>query len=166
MKLLPIGKQGYRALIDEQDFDRVSRHHWKMNRDRDTRAVFAYTYAKSGELTKSGRRRRVQLSHFILGLKQGERVYHRNGNRLDCRKENLVRKNGGNVYFDTPCKRKPYKATVWIRNRNFYLGHYPSKAWAQDIIQYALPVAAECATQPNLTRNQIRRRLNLAIGRM
>lgn len=70
------------ALIDEEDFERVSQHAWCAAEGKST------WYAKS-YFEQNGKRRSVKLHQFILSPKPGVLVDHRDQNGLNCRKENL-----------------------------------------------------------------------------
>jgi len=43
-----------------------------------------------GEKIVKGVRFRIRLPRFVMEAPPGARVYHRNGNHLDCRRRNLV----------------------------------------------------------------------------
>lgn len=74
--------QGYEAIIDSEDADRVGK--WSWCAVAYCGSVYAMRRAPGG-----GRRsqRHVRLHHEIMGRKV--RTDHRNLNTLDCRKENL-----------------------------------------------------------------------------
>ena len=73
--------QGHIAIIDDDDFERVSQYKWCSHERRGTPA--AKRRRKDGK--------NETLHRFILGLEHGdgEIVDHINGNGLDNRKENL-----------------------------------------------------------------------------
>lgn len=66
------------ALVDDEDFDLVSRYTWKPKRKP------TVTYA---EAVVDGRYTR--LHRLILGANAWEQVDHRDGNALNCQKSNL-----------------------------------------------------------------------------
>jgi hypothetical protein len=67
--------RGFMALVDDEDFDRVSQHKWScMNHG-----------AAQARIGKE----RVQMHRFILKAQAGELVDHINHNRLDNRRCNL-----------------------------------------------------------------------------
>jgi hypothetical protein len=74
--------QGKFALIDEEDFKRVSQHAWCSAKGRST------WYAKS-YFKQNGTRRSIKLHQFILSPKSGVLIDHKDQNGLNCRKENL-----------------------------------------------------------------------------
>lgn len=63
------------ALIDEQDLDKIKQHKWKVG-----------TNGYVGSMTA-----KCLLHHFILDVKpsRSRQIDHANGNKLDCRRENL-----------------------------------------------------------------------------
>lgn len=75
--------KGYVALVDDEDFDAVSKFKWQALVQR--RMVYAYR-SVSGE---GGRKTTVYLHRDIAGAAKGELVDHKNRNGLDCRKHNL-----------------------------------------------------------------------------
>jgi len=76
MKQVELTK-GYYAIIDEDDWERVSKHSWSVIGNRTIYAVATI----NGKLT--------YLHKFILNLSDDFQGDHRNGNKLDCRKDNL-----------------------------------------------------------------------------
>lgn len=83
-KLVPLTR-GHFALVDEEDFEEVSRFKWraleKLRADGTLRTVYA---VRSG-----ARRETVYLHRQLLGVADGVRVDHINGNGLDCQRNNL-----------------------------------------------------------------------------
>jgi hypothetical protein len=73
--------RGYVALVDDEDYERVSQYRWHARVQDHT--VYAATYARSDC------RRVVYLHRLILNAAKGTRVDHRSGDGLDCRRENL-----------------------------------------------------------------------------
>ena len=77
--------QGLVALIDDDDFDRVTQHPWTITPDG-----YAITKICFGE--KGNRKQRtVSLHRLIMGEPKDIQIDHRNGVRLDCQKSNLRR---------------------------------------------------------------------------
>ena len=68
---------GHFALVDDEDFDRVSQYKWHL---LNSNSRLQYAHNKN-----QGR-----LHRFLLGLTDPKiEVDHKNGNGLDCRRENL-----------------------------------------------------------------------------
>lgn len=82
MKRIPLS-QGKFALVDDEDFERLSQHRWH---------VTPFGYAQR-TYRKNGKKCHVWMHRVILGLKDGEYTDHINGDRLDNRQNNLRRCN-------------------------------------------------------------------------
>lgn len=78
MKQIPL-TQGKFALVDDEDFDRLSQHKWRPNRQG-----YAITDVRRG--VGWGTR---SMHRIVLSPPSGWDVDHINGDRLDNRKENL-----------------------------------------------------------------------------
>lgn len=81
---------GYEALIDAEDFERVSVFKWAASWESKKRQnVYATSW-----LGPRKTRIRIRLHRFVLGLGSGKEdprvVHHKNGDTLDCRKSNLL----------------------------------------------------------------------------
>ena len=79
--------QGKVALIDDEDFERVSQYTWRMlgyqkNRAYPVRTVNHYVDGKRKQAME-------YLHNFIMGRKDGMMVDHINRDKLDNRKSNL-----------------------------------------------------------------------------
>lgn len=84
MREIPLTK-GYAALIDNEDYERVSRYKWCVSvTNRRTMRVYALR-RKPG----SGNPGQILLHREIMDAPDGIDVDHINGNTLDCRKENM-----------------------------------------------------------------------------
>lgn len=104
--------QGLSALVDAEDFERVSAFKWCASRESNGRKWYAIRreYERG-----TGKRTKIRLHRFILGLGSGrdcERVVdHLNGDTLDNRKcnleivthlENMARASGWNRKKEEP----------------------------------------------------------------
>lgn len=78
--------KGYKAIIDEDDYDRVKDYHWFADiiKGKGRTYIYAAVY-----IQKSHIRNGIYLHRFLINAKKGEFVDHKNGNTLDCRKSNL-----------------------------------------------------------------------------
>ena len=74
--------QGQFALVDDEDFDKVSKYRWYVCKGETN------TYAKAG-LHKDGKWTSLQMHRLILGAEKGQYVDHINGNGLDNQSVNL-----------------------------------------------------------------------------
>lgn len=73
--------QGQVALVDEEDYERVSRHSWHLHPANRTNTK---SYARARINGKM-----ILLHRYILGVAPDRVTDHRNRNGLDCRRENL-----------------------------------------------------------------------------
>ena len=80
-KILTI--EGYQVIISPQDYKRVSALKWFSNRHREPKIYF-----KNGTLL-NGKYKGIYLHRFILDAPTGIQVDHRDGDTLNCTRENL-----------------------------------------------------------------------------
>lgn len=122
MVSLDIGN-GMIALIDDEDYDRVSQFTWRVRPD-------GYAQRTWGE---EGATKHQLLHRFVMNAKEDELVDHENGDRWDCRKENLrvatYSQNGANrksinawrgIFQDG----NRWKARIKVEGVNCYLGSF------------------------------------------
>jgi hypothetical protein len=86
MKEIPL-TQGQVALVDDEDYERISAHPWYARLDPDTRSYYALR-----NMTFEGKRVTQRMHREVMGLGYGDplKVDHRvSGNTLDNRKSNL-----------------------------------------------------------------------------
>lgn len=128
--------KGLIALIDEEDFERVSQHKWYAD------------FVKSDEKFRarsrlSGTVKSAVLMHrFILNAKRGELVDHINMNPLDNRKSNLRKtskarnmqnrnkqrnNSSGHKGVSWSKSDKRWRATIQSEGRWKFLGNFSSK---------------------------------------
>lgn len=120
MKRIPL-TQGQFALVDDEDFERLSVWPWHAQWNGNTRSFYA---RRNSKYSKGVKRHAVFMHREILGLTQGDRSAlgdHVNRDTLDNRHTNLrvatlseniwnsgKRRNGSN----------PYKGVYWHSTRN------------------------------------------------
>ena len=78
MKEIPLRK-GMVALVDDEDFERLSRHRWSFH---------PLGYAVR-QVTAAGKPRLIYMHRVVLQAPPGREVDHRNGDGLDNQRENL-----------------------------------------------------------------------------
>lgn len=71
-------KPNHQAIIDDDDFERISSLCWAMSGKYPTHSFWV-----------GGRSKTVRLHQFIIGKKEGFQIDHKNGFPLDNRKQNL-----------------------------------------------------------------------------
>lgn len=77
--------QGYITIVDDEDYELINRHKWKILRSRKR----VYAAREVGKTKVRGKWETMLLHRFLTKAKKGEYVDHINGNTLDNRKENL-----------------------------------------------------------------------------
>ena len=89
MKKIKLSR-GKTALIDDDDFERVSQYNWYINENAEKTKLYAMrSKLISEEGTVKGTK--VYMHRFILQVVEKSAVIqHKNGNTLDNRKENLA----------------------------------------------------------------------------
>jgi hypothetical protein len=84
MNQIPLS-QGQLAFVDDEDFARVSPYHWCYRGERNGGPGYAIRHDKDGKTYRT-----VYLHREIMGpVPPGHEVIFLNGDRLDCRRENL-----------------------------------------------------------------------------
>lgn len=133
MKEIPL-TQGKVAFVDDEDFERVNAFKWQSFQTRHNGKF----YARRRFNTSRGRSGQF-LHRFILNLPPGRipEVDHKNGNGLDCQKENMrkattsenccnrfINKNNKSgfkgVSFHKP--RQKFIAHIRVQDKKIYLG--------------------------------------------
>lgn len=74
---------GAYALVDPEDYDRLARYNWFVKKSK-------YGYYAVRKVKRHGREFLVRMHRQIMHTPAGQVVHHRNGNRLDNRKSNLL----------------------------------------------------------------------------
>lgn len=116
MKQIPL-TQGFVALVDDWNYERLSKHNWYAAVKAHGRLVYAQREVRFSD----GTRTTIQLHQIVLPPKSGLITDHKSGNTLDCREHNLrystYLNNGSN-------KRKPFrrstsqfKGVCWAKDR-------------------------------------------------
>lgn len=114
--------QGKAALIDAEDYERVSQHRWHANYDkRDgrwtarTKIPSGYRFSSSGNIITG---QTVLLLHVLI--MEQKYIDHVNGNPLDCRKSNLRSATDHQNMANTnrlKTNTSGYKGVSWVKSR-------------------------------------------------
>ena len=135
MKKISLSLQGknkgkYFAIVDEKDFNKVSKIRWHIHNEK---------YARSSIGNKRF------MHRFILGVRKEEYIDHINGIKLDNRRKNLrictnsenMRNRGAQKNNKLGIKgvsfhklSKKYEARIFINNKKLHLGLFTSKKFA------------------------------------
>lgn len=103
IKLAGLGG-GHVALVDDEDFERVSQFKWKAKKPRNI--VYAVRRVTDHSKASHRKQREVRMHRFILNFPDYE-VDHRNHNGLDNQKYNLRSATSSQNRTNAPRKRLP-----------------------------------------------------------
>lgn len=145
---MEIDIKGYKVLIDEEDYQKITELKWFVFHESVRKKGLAYFGHNTGVL-EDGKRHIIYLHRFIMGMKFYDKlvVDHINGNTLDNRKSNLrictVAENNRNMrkrkrnksgYKGVSYAKKEgkYRAQICISGRNTHIGAFdtPEEAYA------------------------------------
>ena len=132
MKTVPL-TQGQVAIVDDEDFERISAHKWNAAWNESTKSFYAQSNVAGG----LRRQRTIIMHRMIMGASRGQEVDHRNRDTLDNRRRNLrlctqaqntlnrgIQRNNTSgfkgVKKHTQCNR--WMACVQLNRRRLYLG--------------------------------------------
>jgi hypothetical protein len=133
MIIIPLS-QGKSAMIDDDDADMVSRFKWCIHKNKT-----CYTEYATASVPQSGKRNRKIYLHSLIMRFPKNRIDHRDGNGLDCRKHNLreatcsqnamnqrFRKNNTTgfrgVVFIRDGRKKPYRVMIRVNRKHIFVG--------------------------------------------
>jgi len=89
MKLIPLTK-GQVAIVDDEDYKRLSRFKWCAHLNRLTNTYIGQRYSHSINKAKyQDRPINITMQEEVIGKVFGQQIDHINGNTLDNRRENL-----------------------------------------------------------------------------
>lgn len=123
MKELPISNRKENVIVDDDVFNDLTWYRWNVNN-----AGYAGAWIDG---------KQVLLHRYIMGAKDGEEVDHINGNRSDCRRENMrLCTHSQNIANDGPKAsnklgikgvdwhepNKKFRATIRVNYKKIHLG--------------------------------------------
>ena len=126
--------RGFEAIIDDADFELVSKYKWRAGVGR--WGVYAVTWMRTG-----GKGRHVYLHRFLLGIPAGLQINFVNGDTLDCRRDNLRPATASEIHADRnigPSNKSGYKGVSFNKQSGkfkaytkhkgvlIYLGLFPN----------------------------------------
>jgi hypothetical protein len=143
---IPLGR-GLYALVDDDDYERVSKFNWHLHQSADRDGYYASS--------------NVKMHRLIINAPHGSVVDHINGNKLDNRKENLrfcthaenaqnTRSRGGSsrykgVHYNR--KNKKWMGAFVFNGTYYYCGmHDSEKDCARAVDKKRKEVCGEFAT--------------------
>ena len=127
--------QNQKAVIDDEDFDRINKYKWHASANSTTGKYYA-----RGSIWLNKRTISFKMHRLILNAAKGEQVDHINGDTLDNRKKNLRicnnqqnqqnqihhRKNNKlgikGVYWDS--ERRKFRADIRVNGKLLCLGRF------------------------------------------
>lgn len=135
MKEIILANSKLVALVDDDDFELLSRYKWTLYKNG-----MAVGYC-------SGDRKRTSMHRFILQPKKTEIIDHINHNTLDNRRVNLriatnsqnqanrLKQNGKSskykgVSLRKRCPEKPFEAGIKVNGKTSYLGNFANEEQA------------------------------------
>jgi hypothetical protein len=141
--------ENYIVLIDEEDYDRVSKYNWYISHYK-SNIKYCVTHVNI-----NGKKTTLKLHRFIIGLDHGDKriINHIDGNGLNNKKSNLeicdamyntqsinTKKNFGSICIDNR-KKKKYRAQVHI-NKKYYSKYFytytEAESWLEGLKQVAI----------------------------
>lgn len=137
MKEIPL-TQGKVAIVDDEDFERLSRYRWHADWSKNTQTWYASRFFR----TPDGRKSHIRMHRDIMQPDRGMVVDHRNHDGLDNRRENLrictQTDNGRNKRRKKPASSRykgvtfckytgRWKAQITVANQNHSLGRYDTE---------------------------------------
>lgn len=138
MKLVPLTNSEDFAIVDDCDFERVSKHSWYLNHQ-------GYPYTSVYVPGYRGKREKLYLHRLIIGAKKGQIVDHADRNPLNAQKSNLrfatalqnvrnmgpIRKAGKSSQFKgvslVPAK---WRSQIRVNGKSILLGYFFSETEA------------------------------------
>lgn len=146
--------QGKFALVDNNDFERVSKIKWHATWSPQGRCFYACGYKSYRKPKGEKAGRIIKMHRFLKGLKDGDKriIDHINHDTLDNRQKNLrivtIGQNQWNTVkpitntsgFKGVCWHKTYKkwrAQISHKGKYIYLGNFKSKIKASKAYQEA-----------------------------
>lgn len=122
---------GLLAIVDDQDFERVSKYHWCADRQRHTTYALGFDHI-------DGKRKRIMMHRFIIGPPAGTKVDHLDGNGLNNIRDNLrlasnsqncwnsVKPRSGvtSKYKGVSRSRGGYQVAIKFKGTKYHLGRF------------------------------------------
>ncbi len=119
--------QGEISLIDDEDFEEVSRYKWRINRKKNS------CYARTNATDCNGKKITLFIHQLVMNSKPGDQVDHKDHNGLNNQKYNLrfctYSENQQNklkqIFYDGKKTLSKYKGVSW---------HRRDKKWIAQIV--------------------------------
>lgn len=155
MKELKLTK-GFIALVDDEDYPKLCDIAWFVQKHKMPNGYSYYGVAGFPDNTKKSKQKKIRLHRYIMGVTDRQiQIDHKNGNTLDCQKDNLrLATHGQNQQnkVKSPNKasrfkgvvryntiKNPWRAQIKPNKQLIVLGKYPTEEQAA--------IAYNCAAQ-------------------
>ena len=117
MKTIPL-TQGYAALVDDEDYEKVTQFQWQAKVDRRKDGTVKCVYAKRGIWRPELKQNETQKLHrFIMGVTDSDvKVDHIDHNGLNCQRNNLRVATGTQNNYNSTKRRNTsstFKGVYW-----------------------------------------------------
>lgn len=137
MKKIKLNK-GKFAIIDDDDYERVSKKIWWCEVKKNKKAIYA---CNSLYIKEKQRVTTLRMHRFIMGAKKGVQIDHINGNGLDNRKSNLrfctnsqnrrntsvSKKKAGSNFKGVDFKNGLWRSRITIDKKQIHLGYFKNE---------------------------------------
>jgi hypothetical protein len=133
-KLIPLGKNGF-AIVDDEDFDELSRYKWHRVRNSQSNTLFYARRFTSDSEQALGYPKHRYMHHQVLNTPPRQRVDHKNSDGLDNRRENLrpathfqnmhnrrKNKTSRTTYKGVHSAKTGWTASILVDGKSVYLG--------------------------------------------
>ena len=142
--------ENYIVLIDEEDFDRVSKYNWYI---KHCKCNLKYCQTN---ININGNQVTLKLHRFLMGLQHGDKliIHHKDGNGLNNQKNNLEicdamynqqsinkKTRFGCIYISNDGRKKKYRAEVKINKKRYskcFLTYGEAESWLDGLKQVAI----------------------------
>jgi hypothetical protein len=151
-RAVPVRDSARPAIVDEDDYARATAREWTLTGGYATTSI-----------TRGGHRTVVTLGRYLADAPSGHIIGHRNGDRLDCRRENLKTRGGGNV-VPPKGRRHRWGVRLSVDGHRIRLWGWPSERYAREMAALADERAIRLRGK-GLPFAEIKREIEEAVGR-
>ena len=133
MKEIKLNNSNFTALIDDEDYEKVSKYKWSKLEPKNGNTIYVIGFIN---------KKVTSLHIFLLGKKEGKEIDHKDRNGLNNQRYNLrfltqsensrnigIRPNNTSGYIGVSWikKEKKYKTTIMYNGKTIHLGYYNCK---------------------------------------
>lgn len=138
-KLIPLTK-GKVAIVDDEDYDALSRYRWYCLKGKNSDTLFYACRSASEAERLAGAQKFIKMHRQILNAPPGQRIDHENGDGLDNQRHNLRfatptqnsqnkrrQKSSSAKYKGLSRNKNGWVAELCIKGTHIYLGLFPTQ---------------------------------------